>query len=175
MLLWHNEEAVLKGQPLHDSQHGFRKGRSVDSALTCVVGRIEQASIRRSEGFAMAVFLDIQGAYDNLTNGAIVRALKRRKCSNDYIKWILDFLKFRKIVTNYKGVTKVTYPTKGAPQGAISSPYLWNEGYESFMEIFDKDKNVFVECYADDAVLIACGKSLIELQVTLQRAIHSGL
>ena len=34
-----------------------------------------------------------------------------------------------------------------------------------YFEIFDNDPNVFVECYADDCVLIASGKSLIDLGI----------
>ena len=95
LLLWHNEEAVLSKNNLHDNQYGFRKGRSCDSALTSLVGRIEHAFIKPNRGFALAVFLDIEGAYDNLRNGSIVRAMKRRGCSPHYVNWTLDFLKHR--------------------------------------------------------------------------------
>ena len=66
LLLWNNEESILANSPLHNRQHGFRKGRSVDSALTCVVGKIEKSFMSPSQGFTIAVFLDIEGAYDNL-------------------------------------------------------------------------------------------------------------
>ena len=69
ILLWQNEEKILSKKPLHKNQYGFRKARSTDSALTSFVGRIEYALLNNE--YALAVFLDIQGAYDNLTNGAI--------------------------------------------------------------------------------------------------------
>ena len=95
ILLWQNEEKVLSQKPLHKNQHGFRKARSTDSALTSFVGRIEYAFLNNE--YALAVFLDIQGAFDNLTNGAIIRALRARGCDELFINWILDFLKFRQV------------------------------------------------------------------------------
>ena len=79
------------------------------------MGRIEYAFLNNE--YALAVFLDIQGAYDNLTTGAIIRALRERGCDELFIKWIHDFLKFRMVTIDYKGISVTKYPTKGVPQG----------------------------------------------------------
>ena len=65
----------------------------------------------------------------------------------------------------------VKYPTKGAPQGAIASPYLWNDNYDSFMKIFENDPRITVDCYADDAVLLITGKNLVRMKDIMQSAI----
>ena len=83
--LWDIEEHVLQKNPLHNAQYGFRKGRSADTALTSLVGRIEKGFISKKLGYSMVLFLDIEGAYDNITNGSIIRALKARGCSQNYI------------------------------------------------------------------------------------------
>ena len=44
-----NEENILKFNPLHPKQHGFRKGKSTCSALTSFVGQIEHAIINRDD------------------------------------------------------------------------------------------------------------------------------
>ena len=169
---WVNEDKVLTKCPLHPKQHGFRKGFSCCSALTSLVGRVEYAIINRgSLGFALVVFLDIQGAYDNLSNGAIVRALRARGCSEDYINWSLDFLKFRRVIVDHKGVKVTAFPRKGAPQGAVSSPYFWSDAHDSFLKLFDNDPHVGVECYADDCALIVLGNDLEVMRGHMQKAI----
>ena len=35
LVLWHLNETAFRDNPLNDNQHGFRKGKSCDSALTC--------------------------------------------------------------------------------------------------------------------------------------------
>ena len=79
------------------------------------MGRIEHAFLNNE--YALAVFLDIQGAYDNLTIGAIIRALRDRGCDELFVKWIHDLLKFRMVTIDYKGVSVTRYPTNGVPQG----------------------------------------------------------
>ena len=59
LLLWMNEEMVLKERPLHNNQHGFRKGRSCDSALTSLLSRIEGSFVDKKQGFALCAFLSL--------------------------------------------------------------------------------------------------------------------
>ena len=169
--LWDVEELVLQKNPLHKAQYGFRKGRSADTALTSLVGRIEKGLIDKKLGYSIVLFLDIEGAYDNITNGSIVRALKARGCSQNYINWTLDFLKFRKLTVDYKGEVVVRYARKGVPQGGISSPFLYSDAQDSLLAIFDNMPGVDIECYADDVALIATGNNLSVLKDRLQRAI----
>ena len=175
LILWRIIELILSLRPLHRSQHGFTIGRSTDSAHTSLVTRIEHGINRkyrnRQYGFVLAVFLDIQGAYDNLSNRAIITALRKRGVDNNFISWILDFLKFRRISINYKGIQVEKFPTKGVPQGGVLSPYLWNDAHDSFLEIFDSDPVMHAECYADDCVLVTAGPNLEELQRRIQKAV----
>ena len=170
ILLWDNEETILSKKPLHKSQFGFRKGRSTDSALTSFIGKIEY--VLKERGYALAVFIDIQGAYDNLSNGSIVRALKKRGCNPGYINWTLDFLKFRKVNIDYKGIQVTQFPTKGVPQGGISSPYLWNDNHDGLMQLFDDDPHVEIDCYADDSVLLVRGHDIHKMRDVMQNAIN---
>ena len=109
----------MRNNDLNNNQHGFRKGRSCESALTSFIGKVEHSFIDKKKGFSMAVFLDIRGAYDNLSNGAIVRALRKRKCNMKFINWTLDFLKFRKLQVDLKGCSVQRFPRKGVPQGGV--------------------------------------------------------
>ena len=46
LLIWNNEATVMQEHPLHFRQHGFRVGRSCESALTQVVEIIETAFVK---------------------------------------------------------------------------------------------------------------------------------
>ena len=50
---------------------------STDTALTMTIGKIE-AGIRRKKGLAVAVFLDIRGAFDNVNVAFTSNALLDR-------------------------------------------------------------------------------------------------
>ena len=64
LILWHLEETVLKTHTMHKNQHAFRKGRSTETALSDTVDILESEVLRK--GHAVGVFLDIEGAFDNL-------------------------------------------------------------------------------------------------------------
>jgi hypothetical protein len=71
VVAWHLEETSLRTSPLSDSQHAFRKGRSTESALSNMTEYIEYA-LANGE-YALGVFLDIQGAFDNVKPSSIVQ------------------------------------------------------------------------------------------------------
>ena len=73
VVLWELEQSVLREHPLHRNQHAFRKGRSTESALSDVVDVIEHQIMRG--GFALGIFLDIEGAFDNALPQAVVAEL----------------------------------------------------------------------------------------------------
>ena len=124
LLLWRFEDTCMVARPLRDEQHGFRKGRSCDSCLTAMYGEIEHALVKKQ--YAVAVYLDIEGCYDNIQNTAMSRALRERGAEEEYICWYEDFFYHRYNKIDHKGVRVEVYPTQGAPQGGVGSPLLWS-------------------------------------------------
>jgi hypothetical protein len=49
---------------MHANQYTFRKGRSTESAISDTVDYLESKVLRG--GFAIGVFLDIEGTFNNL-------------------------------------------------------------------------------------------------------------
>jgi len=49
--------------PMHPRQHAYQAGKSTESALHQLVGRIEKALDAKE--FALGIFFDIEGAFDN--------------------------------------------------------------------------------------------------------------
>ena len=75
VVLAHLESTTLKDYPLHKKQHAFRKGSSCDSALSEVMNNIERA-IMQGE-YAIGVFLDITGAFSNISLEAASQGMRR--------------------------------------------------------------------------------------------------
>ena len=74
VILWHVEATSLVDSPLSTNQHGFRHNSSCDSAISGLVDRIESAIHRKR--FGIGVFLDIQGAFDNLDLDKAVQGME---------------------------------------------------------------------------------------------------
>ena len=109
---------------LDQNQYGFRAGRSTHEAIHHLVSRIES---KLAEGeYALGYFLDIQGAFDNVSIEAILRALDSTPISPIVKAWIKDLLGRRTAIFSLKGLDLLRYLLKGTPQGGILSPLLWN-------------------------------------------------
>ena len=95
VVLWHIQETAFKKNPLNNNQHAFRKGRSTESALTNMTEYLE-ASMKN--GKALGVFLDIQGAFDNIKTETIIDGMKRKEIDSEIIEWYKHYLKNRSIL-----------------------------------------------------------------------------
>ena len=74
LMLWEAEQTCLITSPMHDNQHAFRKNHSCDIALSRVVGHIEKSILNGH--YTLGVFLDIQGAFDNITIDSLESGMK---------------------------------------------------------------------------------------------------
>jgi hypothetical protein len=68
-MAWGAEKTCLIVFPMHKNQHPFRKNHSCDISLGKDVTEIEK-SITTNQ-FSLGIFMDIEGAFDNLTYTAI--------------------------------------------------------------------------------------------------------
>ena len=177
-------EKIVKGEiidkylqinPLSINQHAFRSGSSCDTALSRVVDTIEAAICRKQ--YALAVFLDISGAFDNLIPSAAIQGMKEKGLPNFLVNWYQHYLGNRHIRASIKGVTKYRSLTKGTPQGGVLSPLVWNLAFEKLLALFDRGP-VKIVGFADDACLVVTGHDpsiLADLaQSAVDRAIEWG-
>ena len=151
LLLWIHEEN--HGINHHKNQHGFRKGMDCDSNLTSFAGTIEKGLMDRE--FSVRVFVDIKQAFDHMTNLSIENSMVGANCSQAHMNWYLDFLNNRCIKVSYKGIDAQFWPSKGSPQGGISSPWLWNLIADELHEALGQIPGVDSEGFADDSVICA--------------------
>lgn len=165
--LWQLEETHLKENPLSNSQHAFRKGYSTESALSNMTEYLEAAII--GKGYAIAAFLDIQGAFDNIPTSSILRSMREKRLPATFIRWY-DAVLNNRSATAELGTSHITRKiTKGTPQGGVLSPLAWNLCFEDLLTEFDTGP-VKAVGFADDAALVASGDEPGTIRYLLQRA-----
>jgi len=80
----------LTSLPLHPRQHAFQTGKSIESALHQLVGRIEWALDAKE--YSLGVFFDIERAFDNMPLTAVSKALVDWKVPKVVRSWIAVML-----------------------------------------------------------------------------------
>ncbi len=172
LILWHLNDSVLKVNPLSSNQHAFRKGKSTETCLSNMLEYIENALIQGK--VALGVFLDIQGAFDNVKPQSIIKGMEAKGIDKPIITWYYHYLINRRIVVDHEGVKMGRYLTLGTPQGGVLSPLMWNLVFESLLAEFDEG---FVKIcgFADDAGLITVGSNTSVIHSRMQKAIDKAL
>lgn len=146
---------VLSDTPLHRNQHAYQPGKSCETALHQLVGRIEDSLAGKE--IALCAFLDIEGAFSNVPLEAMTRAVLRRGVNPSISKWIGSMLRCRRVKATLQGESVEVTPTRGCPQGGVLSPLLWNLVVDGLL-VELTDAGIYIQGYADDIVLMVQGK-----------------
>jgi hypothetical protein len=119
---------------------------------------------------AIAVFLDIKGAFDNLSSEAeaIEDGLNGHKVGNDLTEWFCSYLNSR--YCRVKGSKQYFKLVKGMGQGGVLSPTVWNYVMDSFLSTFSNHK-VDAYSYADDGALIVVSRDIVTARRHMQDAV----
>ena len=88
--------------PIFYNQHAYIKGRSTVTAIHKLTGILEK-SMNYKEN-ALAVFLDVEGAFDNTSFETIMDALNNFGVPIIVSNWILNMLKSRLLSVELRGV-----------------------------------------------------------------------
>ncbi len=103
---------------LNNNQHVFRKGCSCNSVLSSMVDELERQAMNNQ--CALAIFLDIRGAFDNLDPESCVRDMQNKGVPPKIVDWYSHYLLYGTVETEIKGVRGCRCLTRGTPQGAFS-------------------------------------------------------
>ena len=87
---------------IHDRQHGFRKNKSTESAISETANYIE----KQNED-VIGVFLDIQAAIDTITPTSMKEAPLKHNLDDKLVGWYYTFLTHRHLITEHNGVTSL--------------------------------------------------------------------
>jgi ribonuclease HI len=151
----HIRDTVIITNPLHPNQHAYTPGRSTDTALHLVAGRIEKSLDNKQS--TLGVFIDIEGAFDKTTFPKIADSLASRNVPGVISGWIHNMLSKRAIKITVDDITLRGLVVRGCPQGGVLSPLLWNMVLDSLLNRLNND-NFYTIAYADDLVILQTGR-----------------
>lgn len=154
---------------LASSQFGFRKGKGVSDNLSIFTTDV-LVSFSKNES-AVAAFLDVSAAYDNVDLLLLKSKLDLLKIPQKFTNFVFNLFSGRSIFVRVPGVNLSTRLLwKGVPQGSVLSPLLY--------DIYTNDLEAIVfPCsilqYADDIVIYSCDASIEVATCTLQRSLDN--
>lgn len=150
---WFEHHSLL--EPL---QFGFRRGMGVPECLFSLVGMVQTAFLRRR--VLVALFADIESAYDNVNIPTMLRILADRGVPSNVLELLRQLIAFKtlRLKNDPLGVgSRMSF--RGLPQGSPLSPLLFNIYVSGLNKILLRF-GVRVIWYADDVVFICEAKSV---------------
>jgi hypothetical protein len=153
---WKMDE-MLHFHPIDNHQHGFRKGYSTESAISCTVHAIEKRLLNQQ--YCLGVFLDIQSAFDSIQPRHIRDKLLEHGCPVDAAEWYHEYLRYRVIIIEGKHCTFTTNISIGFPQGGVCSASFWAVAYDEAVKILNA-RGIEGQVYADDSCALIGGVDL---------------
>lgn len=140
---------------LDEKQHGFRKGRSCTTAMTCFTQNIYN-ELDKPNTFIMIVFIDLKKGFDSLSHNLLITMLRDiYKIKGKLLLLISNYLKNRKYFIKLgKFVSKAFLVNRGIGQGFVLGPHL-------FVLFLNDIAEVLLDCmytfFADDASIYVSG------------------
>lgn len=137
-----------------DGSHGFRPGRSTETACRQLEGYLE-------DGYTVVVDADIRAFFDEIPHDRLLDEANRRIADGRILKLIRNFLE-----AGVMEEMKIRKPETGTPQGGIVSPLLANIYLHAVDEQLQARGIRWVR-YADDLVLLC--RSREEAEAALEQ------
>jgi hypothetical protein len=165
LVLFHLEEKCLIKKPLSKAQHAFRKNKGTDTALSEAVDKIEAGMLRKE--YTLGVFLDIAGAFNNLSFESAIKSMRDRKFPLKIVDWYKNFLYNQESTYELNNNFYTRSLSKGCPQGGVLSPLVWNTNFDPILEELNVGL-VKVIGFADNACLLITGREHTHLVDIIQ-------
>jgi Reverse transcriptase (RNA-dependent DNA polymerase) len=153
---------ILINSPLHKFQHAYQPGIGTESALHNLIAEVEKSL--PTQRMSLAVFVDIEGAFDNTSFDTITKAARNKGVNECTLKWINTMLKNRLIRSSLDDEEVNYNPTRECPQGGCLSPILWCLVVDSLICQLAKE-GLFVTVYADDLSIVVSGNNKLKNEV----------
>lgn len=157
-----------KNNIIPEQQSGFRKNRSCLDTVSTLVTEIKNNNVDKK--MTGVIFLDIEGAYDNVDPYLLYRELWRFGLPYKTNRVIYELIKSRRICAYNEGEKiGVRTAVKGVPQGSVLSPILFNLYLSLLESCLPRDVKLLM--YADDIAIYAEDNNLERLTQLLSQAL----
>ena len=162
---WKMDEAI-QSHPIHTMQHGFRNDRNTETAVSEVADYIEKNIYNNK--FVIAIFLDIQAAFDTIKPALIKEKLLEHGGDSKMVNWYYNYITHRNINVEIQGI-KVSLTTRlGFPQGGVCSAKFWIIAFNEAINIINTHGAVG-HGFADDCATMIGGVNLHTMMSRLQK------
>ena len=105
----------------------------------------------------MVTFLDIEGAFNNVTIEAIGRSVSAANADLQTQLLIMNLIRHRKVTASLGTATVNRWVERGTPQGGVLSPLLWKLVVNDILLELERD-GYSVVAYADEVAIAVVGK-----------------
>jgi hypothetical protein len=169
LIIWHLEIDLDLDSFLHPMQFGFRKGKSCDHAISNLVTKIEQTLVSRE--IALGIFVDITGAFDNVSTDFILSVLRNSPVSVSVYNLVKYLLSNRRVTYSLGKTIIIRLLLKGFAQGGRLSPTLWNLVADVIIKEISYTE--FIQALADDLASIISGTNITSIRIRAQSVLCS--
>lgn len=136
-----------------ERQFGFRKNKSTEDAFMYLRNEITNSDRK----YIVGLFIDIEGAFDNLWWQAILTRIRKTECSSTLYDTMKSYFKNRRTIVKTKFDIIERMMERRCPQGSILGPAAWNWCMDELLITFEQsfdEKDLETMAYADDLVLL---------------------
>ena len=165
---------IDKNKILSDTQFGFRKKMSTETALMKFMDYVHSGLAAKH--FVGTVFMDLSKAFDMVEWDTLFKELLERGISALYLRGLLYVYRMQSCIVSWNGFESFKFNvTNGVRQGAVSSPVLFSIYIDKLFKMLRQSglgcriANVFYGCfgYADDLLLLSASRSGLQGMVDL--------
>ena len=156
---------------LIEDQFAYIKHQSTVNALHTL---IDNTLCNINDGLITGIVqLDLRKGFDTINHYILLYKLEKYDINDNCLSWFKSYLSNRQQVVSCNGeLSKFCSLSIGVPQGTILGPTL----FVIYINDFSLDLGpVSVIRYADDTTIIACDKTLNEVQLKLQSSVDNAL
>lgn len=160
---------VEKNKILTPSQHGFRSGRSIETASCHLLNYVH--SCLDDGKYVLSMFFDLSKAFDTVHSERLLTKLFDLGIRDTALRWIQTYMEGRSLTVSYNNTMSSIHNVKlGVPQGSVLGPLLFML-YVNDLPDYIKSAG-HVTMFADDTTISVSALSSDDIQLYAENVVN---